>query len=66
MEFFSRKDTGTGVKMELHGLPEEKGGPRAVSLTLSSESPLPADFFAHQALHEPEREVIDESASINP
>lgn len=66
MEFFFRKDTGTVVKMELHGLPEEKGGPRAVSLTLSSETALPANYFTHHAHHEPEREVIDEPAQRHP
>lgn len=66
MEFLFRKDTGMVVKMELHGLPEEKGGPRAVSLTLTGESALPADFFSHTAHHELGREVIDESAEIKP
>ncbi len=66
MEFLFRKETGKVVKMELHGLPEEKGGPRAVSLTLSSETTFPSDFFSHNAHHEPEREVISEPANNNP
>lgn len=60
MEFVIRKDTGTIVKMELRGLPQEKGGPRAVVLTLTSESGLSEDFFTHQAHHEADREVIVE------
>lgn len=59
MEFLFRKDTGTVVKMELYGLPEEKGGPRAVSLTLSSESAFPANFFTHTAHHEADRPVLE-------
>jgi hypothetical protein len=66
MEFQFRQDTGMVVKMELHGLPEEKGGPRAVSLELTSETVFPGDFFTHQAHHEPDREVINESADIKP
>lgn len=66
MEFLFRRDSGTVVKMELHGLPEEKGGPRAVSLTLSSETAFPSDFFSHHAHHEPEREVIVEPAQRHP
>ena len=66
MEFLFRKDTGTVVKMELYGLPEEKGGPRAVSLTLSSETTFAPDFFFHRAHHEPEREVISEPAQHHP
>ena len=66
IEFLFHKETGKVVKMELRDLPEEKGGPRAVSLTLSSESAFPADFFSHHAHHEPEREVISEPAHIKP
>ena len=66
MEFLFRKETGKVVKMELHGLPEEKGGPRAVILTLSSETTFPSDFFTHHAHHEPEREVIVEPAQRHP
>ncbi|MFM7603757.1 MAG: hypothetical protein ACKO8Z_00990 [Prosthecobacter sp.] len=66
MEFQFRQDTGMVVEMELHGLPEEKGGPRAVSLELTSETVFPGDFFTHQAHHEPDREVINESADIKP
>lgn len=66
LAFLFRRDTGTVVQMELHGLPQEKGGPRAVRLTLTSEIPLPADFFSHQAHHAPGREVINEPASIKP
>lgn len=66
MEFLFRHDTGTVVTMELHGLPEERGGPRAVRLTLRSETAFPADFFTHHAHHEPGRQVINESAPIKP
>lgn len=62
MEFTFRRATGTIVSMTLHGLPQEKGGPRAVRLTLTSEAAFPADFFTHQAHHESDREVINESA----
>lgn len=62
MEFTFRKATGTIVSMTLHGLPQEKGGPRAVMLTLTSESAFPADFFTHQAHHEADREIIHEPA----
>lgn len=66
LEFRFRRDTGTMVQMELHGLPQEKGGPRAVRLTLTSEAPLAADFFSHHAHHPSGREVINEPAGINP
>jgi hypothetical protein len=46
--------------MDLHGLPQAKGGPRAVRLTLLSESTLPADFFTHIAHQTPDREIIIE------
>lgn len=62
MEFIFRQATGTIVSMTLHGLPQEKGGPRSVRLTLASESALPADFFTHAAHHETDREIIHESA----
>ena len=62
MEFIFRQATGTIVSMTLHGLPQEKGGPRAVRLTLTSEAALPADFFTHAAHHEPDRKIIHESA----
>jgi hypothetical protein len=66
MEFIFRKDSGIVVKMELRGLPREKGGPRAVALTLTGESSLPSDFFNHAAHHELEREVIVEPAGFKP
>lgn len=62
MEFMFRQATGTIVSMTLHGLPEEKGGPRAVQLTLTSEAAFSADFFTHAAHHETDREIIHESA----
>ncbi len=62
MEFTFRQATGTIVSMMLHGLPQEKGGPRAVRLTLASEAALPADFFTHAAHHELDREIIHEAA----
>lgn len=62
MEFTFRQATGTIVSMTLHGLPEEKGGPRAVRLTLTSEAAFSADFFTHAAHHETDREIIHESA----
>ena len=62
MEFIFRQATGTIVSMTLHGLPQEKGGPRAVKLTLTSEAAFPADFFTHTAHHETDREIIHESA----
>lgn len=62
MEFTFRKATGAVVSMTLQGLPEEKGGPRVVRLTLTSEAPFPADFFTHQAHHEAGRKIIHESA----
>lgn len=61
MEFTFRKATSTIVSMTLHGLPQEKGGPRAVRLTLTSEAALSADFFTHEAHHETDREVIHEN-----
>jgi hypothetical protein len=66
MSFAYRPETGMIMRMQLLGLPREEGGPKSLELTLTSESPLPADFFSHTAHHEPEREVIDESASIKP
>lgn len=62
MEFIFRQATGTIVSMTLHGLPQEKGGPRAVKLTLTSEAAFPADFFTHAAHHETDREIIHEDA----
>ena len=66
MEFLFNKGTGTVVWMELHGLPRERGGPRAVRLTLTSESAFPADFFTHDAHHDPRRQVIREPADLKP
>jgi hypothetical protein len=66
MTFLFRKDTGIVMRMELHGLPQERGGPRAVRLTLASESPLPPDFFTHEAHHEPGRPVVVEPANSKP
>lgn len=62
MEFLFRRGSGTVVQMDLHGLPQEKGGPRDMRLTLTSEATLPAQFFTHDAHHEPDREVIHEPA----
>jgi hypothetical protein len=66
MIFTYRPGTGLIVRMQLLGLPRGDGGPRSLELTLTSESPLPADFFSHTAHHEADRQVIDESASIKP
>lgn len=66
MSFAYRPETGVIMRMQLLGLPREEGGPRSLELTLTSESPLPADFFSHTAHHEAGRQVIDESASIKP
>jgi hypothetical protein len=66
MSFAYRPETGVIMRMQLLGLPREEGGPRSLELLLTSESPLPADFFSHTAHHEPGRQVIDESASIKP
>lgn len=66
MTFAYRPETGVIVRMHLLGLPREEGGPRSIELHLTSESPLPADFFSHTAHHEAERQIIDESASNKP
>lgn len=66
MSFAYRQETGVIMRMQLLGLPREEGGPRSLELTLTSESPLPADFFSHTAHHESGRQVIDESAEIKP
>jgi hypothetical protein len=66
MIFAYRPETGVIMRMQLLGLPREEGGPRSLELKLTSESPLPANFFSHNAHHEPEREVISEPANNNP
>ena len=48
-------------RMLLNGLPREAGGPASIALELASTTPLPPDFFHHQAHHEPSRRIEAEA-----
>ena len=47
-------------RMVLRGLPQDQGGPDSVALDLVPTDPLPANFFQHDAHHEPGRPVVPE------
>lgn len=64
IEFTFRRDSGIITVLEFRGLPRAKGGPEALRLTLTSESPLPQDFFTHTHHHEPGRRVQDDSPEM--
>jgi hypothetical protein len=50
-------DTALVHRMHLDRLPQAGGGPRAVTLELTDQSPLDASYFAHEAHHDPGRSV---------
>lgn len=52
--------TSTIQGIDLIGLPQARGGPSALRLTLTSNAKLPADFFSHTSHHEPDRRVLYE------
>ncbi|MFP6873460.1 MAG: hypothetical protein VCA55_08105 [Verrucomicrobiales bacterium] len=54
-------ESGTLHRLDLAGLPQQKGGPSAVRIELLEERNLGSDFFSHTAHHEPDRGVIEES-----
>ena len=49
--------TATIRSIELYGLPQARGGPSALRLTLISQTPFPAGYFEHTAHHELGRRV---------
>jgi len=56
-------ESGTLHRLDLAGLPRQKGGPSAVRMELVEERDLDSDFFSHSAHHGPDREVIEESST---
>ncbi len=50
-------------RLVLNGLPRAAGGPASIALELSSSGPLAADFFHHQAHHEPSRRIEVEATT---
>ncbi|MEN8738943.1 MAG: hypothetical protein ABF308_04080 [Phaeobacter gallaeciensis] len=54
--------SGTIRKLELYGLPQGRGGPRAICLSLTDQRDLGADFFSHTAHHEAGRKIRTESS----
>jgi hypothetical protein len=54
--------SGTIRKLELYGLPQGRGGPRAIRLSLTDQRDLGADFFSHTAHHEAGRKIRTESS----
>lgn len=61
VEIWFNPDSGTILKLELYGLPQGRGGPRAICLNLTNQHDLGADFFSHAAHHEGGRKI-----RINP
>lgn len=53
-------ETGLIHAMVLERLPQARGGPRSVELSLVETSDLGAGFFEHTAHHEATREVVEE------
>lgn len=53
-------ETGLIHAMVLERLPQARGGPRSVELTLVDSSDLGPGFFGHAAHHEATREVVEE------
>lgn len=52
--------SGTIYKMLLNRLPQARGGPRSVLLTLTEKHDLGPSYFEHKSHHSPNREVIEE------
>lgn len=50
--------SGVVQRMVFDRLPQAKGGPRSVELTLESSDALPDDFFSHAAHHDAQRRVL--------
>ena len=57
VEIWFDPNSGTILKLELYGLPQARGGPRAIRLSLTDQLDLGADFFSHAAHHEDGREI---------
>lgn len=55
-------DPASGViqRMVFAGMPKARGGPDSVTVELTNQRELPADFFHHTAHHTPDRRVIEE------
>lgn len=53
-------ETGLIHAMVLERLPQARGGPRSVELTLVESSDLGPGFFSHAAHHEASRDVVEE------
>ncbi len=53
-------ETGLIHAMVLERLPQARGGPRSVELTLVDSSDLGPGFFSHAAHHEASRDVVEE------
>jgi hypothetical protein len=55
-------DPASGViqRMVFAGMPKARGGPGSVTVELTNQRELPADFFHHTAHHTPDRRVIEE------
>ncbi len=49
--------TGQIHRMVLNGLPRGGSGPASIALELTSTTPLPPDFFHHEAHHGPSRRI---------
>ena len=60
VEIWFDPDSGTILKLELYGLPQGRGGPRAIRLSLTDQRDLGADFFSHTAHHEAGRKIRTE------
>jgi hypothetical protein len=48
---------GVAHRIELIGIPQEKGGPRGVSLELIEKKGIDPEFFKHETHHDPDRPV---------
>jgi hypothetical protein len=57
IEIWFDADSGTVNTMVLDGLPRGRGGPKSVMLELEDQSDLAADFFSHEAHHDPGKRI---------
>lgn len=53
-------ETSLVESIRLENLPQAHGGPRTVEFLLVDDSPLPSDFFSHEAHHPFDRTPIEE------
>ena len=63
IETWFNPEFGALHRLDLAGLPQQRGGPSAVRIELLEERDLGSDFFSHTSHHGPDREVIEESPS---